>query len=76
MTSPLAVDAEGLIKRFGKTQALDGLDLRIAQGGVYGVLGPNGAGKTTAIRILARMSKSPTHCSVWPLYAICEPRWG
>ncbi len=55
MAATLAVEAEGLIKQFGKTRALDGLDLRIAQGGVYGVLGPNGAGKTTAIRVLATL---------------------
>jgi ABC-2 type transport system ATP-binding protein len=47
-----AIDAEGLIKRFGPTSALDGLDLRVAAGEVHGFLGPNGAGKTTAIRIL------------------------
>jgi ABC-2 type transport system ATP-binding protein len=47
-----AIDAEGLIKRFGPTVALDGLDLRVRTGEVHGFLGPNGAGKTTAIRIL------------------------
>lgn len=74
MTSPLAVDAEGLIKRFGKTQALDGLDLRIAQGGVYGVLGPNGAGKTTAIRILATLSKPDGgHARVLGFDVVREP---
>ncbi len=55
MTSPLAIETEGLIKVFGKTHALDGLDLRVPTGGIYGVLGPNGAGKTTAIRILATL---------------------
>jgi ABC-2 type transport system ATP-binding protein len=47
-----AIDAEGLIKRFGKVTALDGLDLQVRTGEVHGFLGPNGAGKTTTIRIL------------------------
>src|SRR6201991_4448810 len=47
-----AIDAEGLIKRFGKVPALDGLDLHVRTGEVHGFLGPNGAGKTTTIRIL------------------------
>jgi ABC-2 type transport system ATP-binding protein len=44
--------AEGLSKRYGSTLALDGLDLTVASGEVYGYLGPNGAGKTTTIRLL------------------------
>jgi oleandomycin transport system ATP-binding protein len=52
-----AVDATGLVKRFGKTTALDGVDLVARQGRVLGVLGPNGAGKTTAVRILATLLK-------------------
>ena len=51
----IAVEAYGLRKAFGSSQALDGIDLAIPQGSVYGVLGPNGAGKTTAIRILATL---------------------
>ena len=47
-----AIDATGLIKRFGKVTALDGLDLKVRTGEVHGFLGPNGAGKTTTIRIL------------------------
>jgi polyether ionophore transport system ATP-binding protein len=47
-----AIDAEGLIKRFGPTLALNELDLRVQTGEVHGFLGPNGAGKTTTIRIL------------------------
>jgi ABC-2 type transport system ATP-binding protein len=47
-----AIDAEGLIKRFGQTRALNGLDLRVPTGEVHGFLGPNGSGKTTTIRIL------------------------
>ncbi|TYB64289.1 ABC transporter ATP-binding protein [Nonomuraea sp. PA05] len=47
-----AVHAHGLIKTFGRTRALDGLDLTVDTGEVHGFLGPNGAGKTTTIRIL------------------------
>jgi ABC-2 type transport system ATP-binding protein len=47
-----AIDAEGLTKSFGRTRALDGLDLTVRTGEVHGFLGPNGAGKTTTIRIL------------------------
>jgi ABC-2 type transport system ATP-binding protein len=47
-----AFQAEGLVKRFGKTTALAGIDLRVRTGEVHGFLGPNGAGKTTTIRIL------------------------
>jgi ABC-2 type transport system ATP-binding protein len=52
-----AIETIGLIKSFGDTRALDGVDLRIRQGSVYGLLGPNGAGKTTTIRILATLLK-------------------
>ena len=50
-----AIEAEGLVKRFGETTALDGVDLAARPGTVLGVLGPNGAGKTTAVRILATL---------------------
>jgi oleandomycin transport system ATP-binding protein len=50
-----AIEATGLVKRFGKTAALAGVDLAARQGRVLGVLGPNGAGKTTAVRILATL---------------------
>jgi oleandomycin transport system ATP-binding protein len=50
-----AIEAEGLVKRFGSTLALDGVDLAVRQGSVLGVLGPNGAGKTTAVRVLATL---------------------
>jgi oleandomycin transport system ATP-binding protein len=50
-----AIEAHGLTKRFGKTQALAGIDLEVGEGRVLGVLGPNGAGKTTAVRILATL---------------------
>jgi ABC-2 type transport system ATP-binding protein len=47
-----AVEATGLVKRYGATRALDGVDLRVRTGSVHGLLGPNGAGKTTLLRIL------------------------
>src|SRR5881398_1845140 len=47
-----AIDVAGLVKNFGRTRALDGLDLTVARGEVHGFLGPNGAGKTTTLRIL------------------------
>jgi ABC-2 type transport system ATP-binding protein len=53
-----AIDAEGLIKRFGPTRALDGLDLRVTTGEVHGFLGPNGAGKTTTIRVLLGLMRA------------------
>jgi oleandomycin transport system ATP-binding protein len=53
--STLAIEATGLIKQFGTTKALDGVDLVVPQGRVLGLLGPNGAGKTTAVRILATL---------------------
>jgi ABC-2 type transport system ATP-binding protein len=53
-TSP-AIEALGLVKTFGDVRAVDGVDLSVAAGSVYGVLGPNGAGKTTTIRMLATL---------------------
>jgi ABC-2 type transport system ATP-binding protein len=55
MRDGLAVLAEGLRKRYGDKQALDGFDLRVPTGTVHGLLGPNGAGKTTAVRILSTL---------------------
>jgi ABC-2 type transport system ATP-binding protein len=51
----LAIRADGLRKRFGFTPALDGLDLAVPAGAVYGLLGPNGAGKTTAVRVFSTL---------------------
>jgi ABC-2 type transport system ATP-binding protein len=55
MSDTPAIEAEGLVKQYGKTKALNGLDLTVARGTVYGLLGPNGAGKTTAVRVLATL---------------------
>jgi len=57
-----AIETKRLVKTFGKTRALDNLELSIRGGSVYGVLGPNGAGKTTAIRVLTTLLK-PTEGS-------------
>jgi ABC-2 type transport system ATP-binding protein len=51
----LAIETSGLVKVFGKTRAVDGVDLAIPAGSVYGFLGPNGAGKTTAVKMLATL---------------------
>jgi ABC-2 type transport system ATP-binding protein len=52
------IEINGLIKRFGSVQALDGLDLTVREGEVHGFLGPNGAGKSTTIRILLGLVKA------------------
>jgi ABC-2 type transport system ATP-binding protein len=52
---PLAIEATGLVKSFGEVRAVDGVDLAVRGGSVYGVLGPNGAGKTTTVRMLATL---------------------
>jgi ABC-2 type transport system ATP-binding protein len=53
--SELAIETAGLVKVFGENRAVDGIDLAVPAGSVYGVLGPNGAGKTTAVRMLATL---------------------
>jgi oleandomycin transport system ATP-binding protein len=54
-TNQVAIEATGLVKKYGNTTALAGVDLSVPTGTVLGVLGPNGAGKTTAVRILATL---------------------
>jgi ABC-2 type transport system ATP-binding protein len=51
------IRATGLVKRFGRTRALDGLNLNVPPGAIYGLIGQNGAGKTTTIRILATLAR-------------------
>ena len=79
--SNLAIEASGLVKTFGDVRAVDGVDLAVRRGSVYGVLGPNGAGKTTTIRMLATLltpdggsaqrarprhrQARPTPCAAW-----------
>src|SRR5215475_6843853 len=50
--SALAIDVKGLTKRFGRKTAVDGIDIAVPEGQVWGFLGPNGSGKTTTIRML------------------------
>jgi ABC-2 type transport system ATP-binding protein len=53
----VAIEARGLVKAYGGARALDGIDLTVRRGQVFGFLGPNGAGKTTTIRILATLAR-------------------
>src|ERR1035438_1508786 len=57
--SPAAVDVRGLVKHYGKVEALRGVDIRVGQGEMFALLGPNGAGKTTLFSILATL-RAPT----------------
>ncbi|WP_274426012.1 ATP-binding cassette domain-containing protein [Chelativorans sp. YIM 93263] len=54
--TPLAITARGLVKTFGETRAVDGIDLDVPRGMIFAILGPNGAGKTTLMRMLATLS--------------------
>jgi len=56
-TIPLAIEARGLVKRYGHKAALDGVDLDVPRGSVCALLGPNGAGKTTAVRVLTTLTE-------------------
>jgi ABC-2 type transport system ATP-binding protein len=60
LANNLAIDAEGLVKVFGANRAVDGVDLQVETGSVYGVIGPNGAGKTTTISMLATLLRPDT----------------
>src|SRR5258705_45253 len=57
-TTPLAIEAQGLVKRYGDKAALDGVDLDVPRGAVCALLGPNGAGKTTAVRVLTTLTEA------------------
>jgi ABC-2 type transport system ATP-binding protein len=56
-TTPLAIEAHGLVKRYGDKAALDGVDVDVPRGSVCALLGPNGAGKTTAVRVLTTLTE-------------------
>ena len=56
-SQPIAIVARGLVKTFGDLRAVDGIDLDVPRGTIFGILGPNGAGKTTLLRMLATLSK-------------------
>jgi ABC-2 type transport system ATP-binding protein len=58
------IEASGLVKTYGRTRALDGLDLAVPEGTVLGLLGPNGAGKTTAVRILTTLLEADAGSAV------------
>ncbi|HEY2790995.1 MAG TPA: ATP-binding cassette domain-containing protein [Micromonosporaceae bacterium] len=69
-----AVHAEGLVKSFGDFRAVDGIDLHIAQGEIFGVLGPNGAGKTTVLKMLATLlSIDAGHAEIFGVDVRREP---
>ncbi len=57
-TGGLAIETNGLTKRFGERTAIDGVDLRVPLGSAFGFLGPNGAGKTTMIRTLLGLTRA------------------
>ncbi|MGH3939321.1 MAG: ATP-binding cassette domain-containing protein [Pseudonocardiaceae bacterium] len=70
-----AVEAEGLVKTFGSTRALDGVELQIPRGTVLGLLGPNGAGKTTTVRILTTLLKPDAgHAWVAGVDVLADPQ--
>lgn len=52
------ISATGLTKRFRRTEAVDGLNLEVSEGSIFGLIGPNGAGKTTTIKILMNIHKA------------------
>ena len=58
MDQPSAIEVSDLVKTFGRLRALDGLELRVAEGEVHGFLGPNGAGKSTTIRVLLGLMRA------------------
>ncbi len=69
-----AIEATGLVKRFGATTAVAGVDLLVPQGGVHGLLGPDGAGKTTTIRMLAALiTPDGGRARVFGSDVVCDP---
>lgn len=70
----LAVEARGLVKRFGDTLALDGVDLEVPRGAIYGLLGPNGAGKTTTVRVLTTLLRPDAgHATIDGVDVLSDP---
>lgn len=59
-----AIRTSGLVRRFGESVAVDGVDLEVGYGEIYGFLGPNGAGKTTTVRMLVTLL-APTEGEAW-----------
>ncbi len=73
-SSAPAIEAEGLVKTFGRFRAVDGVSLTVPTGSVYGVLGPNGAGKTTTIRMLATLLRPDSgHAKIFGHDVVREP---
>jgi len=58
VSADLAIETVGLVKKFGHHAAVDGIDLVVPRGSVYGFLGPNGSGKTTTIRVLLGLASA------------------
>jgi ABC-2 type transport system ATP-binding protein len=74
MTDVDAVNATGLVKAFGEFRAVDGIDLDVRRGEIFGVLGPNGAGKTTMLRMLATMLPiDGGHAEIFGVDVVREP---
>ncbi|MFF3453756.1 ATP-binding cassette domain-containing protein [Streptomyces sp. NPDC002730] len=70
-----AVEVRGLVKHYGETKALDGVDLDVREGTVLGVLGPNGAGKTTLVRCLSTLvAPDAGHATVAGFDVVKQPR--
>ncbi len=70
-----AVEAHGLVKTFGNNRAVDGVNLNVRAGTIYGVLGPNGAGKTTTIRMLATLLRADAgSAKIFGYDVVKEPR--
>src|ERR1700728_3542313 len=74
---PVAIRTTGLVRRFGSLVAVDGIDLEVDRGEIYGFLGPNGAGKSTLLRVLCTLLKpSAGHAVVAGHDVVDEPQEG
>ena len=69
--SPI-IQAEKLIKRFGETEVVSGIDINVSKGQCYGILGPNGAGKTTTIRMM--LGQSPINDGHLSIFGLLQPK--